>query len=67
VVLRTLEPPGALYFAWMSVIGLLLTAGILAWTYQIWAGLGTTGLRVRVFWGVVSENSTDAIVLRFQN
>jgi hypothetical protein len=31
-VLRTLEPTGALYFAWMSVIGLLLTAGIIAWT-----------------------------------
>ena len=55
-VLRTLEPPGALYFAWMSVIGLLLAAGILAWTYQIWAGMGTTGVRVPVFWGLYITN-----------
>jgi Ni/Fe-hydrogenase subunit HybB-like protein len=51
-VIRTLAPPGHLYFAWLSVIGLLLTLGILAWAYQVWAGLGSTGLRVPVFWGL---------------
>ena len=56
VVLRTLQPPGALYFTWMSIIGLLLAAGLLAWTYQVWAGLGTTGLRVPVFWGLYITN-----------
>ena len=55
-VLRTLEPPGNLYFAWMSVIGLVLTAGILAWAYQIYLGLGTTGLRVPEFWGLYITN-----------
>jgi Ni/Fe-hydrogenase subunit HybB-like protein len=49
---RTLRPPGNLYFAWMSVLGLLLTTGILAWTFQVYAGLGSTGLRVPVFWGL---------------
>ena len=48
---RTLRPPGNLYFAWMSVLGLLLTTGILAWTFQVYAGLGTTGLRTPQFWG----------------
>ena len=51
-VLATLTPPGDLYFACMSGLGLLLTAGILAWAYQLWSGLGPTGLRVPVFWGL---------------
>jgi molybdopterin-containing oxidoreductase family membrane subunit len=51
-VLRTLETPGNLYFAWMSVIALTLAVGILAWAYQVWIGLGTTGLRVPQFWGL---------------
>jgi Ni/Fe-hydrogenase subunit HybB-like protein len=55
-VLRTLDPPGNLYFAWMSVIGLVLAAGIVAWAYQIYLGLGTTGLRVPEFWGLYITN-----------
>ncbi|HEY7539677.1 MAG TPA: NrfD/PsrC family molybdoenzyme membrane anchor subunit [Methylomirabilota bacterium] len=51
-VLRTLEPPGNTYFAWMSVITLTLAAGILAWAHQIWVGLGTAGVRVPEFWGL---------------
>jgi len=49
---RTLGPPGDLYFAWMSVLGLLLAAGILAWTYQIWAGMGTAGKRTPQMWAM---------------
>ena len=51
-VLRSLDPPGATYFAWMSVIALVLSGGILAWAYQAWIGLGTTGLRAPQFWGL---------------
>jgi Ni/Fe-hydrogenase subunit HybB-like protein len=51
-IIRTLEPPGRLYFAWMCLLGLLLTAGILAWTYQIYIGLGTTGLRAPEMWAL---------------
>src|SRR3989441_12324590 len=51
-VLRTLEPPGNLYFAWMSIVGLILTAGILAWTYQIYIGMGAAGKRTPVMWAM---------------
>src|SRR2546428_12875217 len=44
-VARTLEPPGNLYFSWMSVVALILTAGILAWAGQIWWGMGMAGRR----------------------
>ena len=45
-VARTLAPPGNLYFGWMSVVALILTAGIVAWTGQIWWGMGMAGKRV---------------------
>ena len=51
-VVRTLGPPGRAYFAWMSVFSLVLAAGIVAWTVQIWKGLGTAGLRVPQFWAL---------------
>src|SRR5262245_54784513 len=51
-IVRTLGPPGPAYFAWMSVFSLVLAAGIVAWTVQIWKGLGTAGLRVPQFWAL---------------
>ena len=45
-VLATLRPPGNLYFAWMSIVGLLLMCFLLAWTYQIFVGMGSAGKRV---------------------
>jgi Ni/Fe-hydrogenase subunit HybB-like protein len=51
-VVRTLGPPGPAYFAWMAALGLVLGAGILAWTSQIWLGLGVTGLRTPQFWAL---------------
>ncbi len=51
-VIRTLAPPGSLYFAWMSVVGLLLAAGVLAWTYQIWVGMGAAGKRTPQMWAM---------------
>ncbi len=51
-VLRTLEPPGPLYFGWMCVVGLTLTAGILAWTYQIFIGMGAAGKRTPTMWAM---------------
>ena len=51
-VVRTLQPPGNLYFAWMCVVGLILTAGILAWTWQIWIGMGAAGKRVPQMWAM---------------
>src|SRR2546428_6198132 len=51
-VARTLEPPGNLYFSWMSVVALILTAGILAWAGQIWWGMGMAGKRVPPMWAM---------------
>src|SRR2546428_3755894 len=51
-VARTLAPPGHLYFGWMSVVALILTAGIVAWTGQIWWGMGMAGKRVPQMWAM---------------
>jgi molybdopterin-containing oxidoreductase family membrane subunit len=51
-VLRTLAPPGNLYFAWMSVVGLILAAGFLAWSYQIYVGMGAAGKRTPQMWAM---------------
>ncbi|MBI4587417.1 MAG: polysulfide reductase NrfD, partial [Candidatus Rokubacteria bacterium] len=51
-VIRTLEPPSPAYFGWMSVVGLILTAGILAWTWQIYAGMGAAGKRTPQNWAM---------------
>ena len=51
-VLATLRPPGNLYFAWMSIVGLLLTCFFLAWTYQIFVGMGSAGKRVPQMWAM---------------
>ncbi len=51
-VIRTLGPPSNLYFAWMSVIGLILTGGILAWSFQIYTGMGAAGKRVPTMWAM---------------
>jgi Ni/Fe-hydrogenase subunit HybB-like protein len=51
-VLRTLRPPGPLYFAWMCVIGLLLAAFLTAWTYQIYIGMGAAGKRAPQMWAM---------------
>jgi len=51
-VLATLHPPGNLYFAWMCVVGLILTCGILAWTYQIFYGMGAAGKRTPQMWAM---------------
>src|SRR5436853_1895576 len=51
-VVRTLEPPGNLYFSWMSVVALILAAGILAWAGQVWWGMGMAGKRVPQMWAM---------------
>jgi Ni/Fe-hydrogenase subunit HybB-like protein len=51
-VLATLRPPGNLYFGWMCVVGLILTCGILAWSYQIFFGMGAAGKRTPQMWAM---------------
>jgi molybdopterin-containing oxidoreductase family membrane subunit len=55
-VLHTLDPPGNLYFAWLTLAALLLLCFIGALTWQIWAGLGVTGLRVPQMWALYITN-----------
>jgi Ni/Fe-hydrogenase subunit HybB-like protein len=51
-VIRSLGMPGNLYFSWMCLVGLVLAGGILAWTYQIWVGIGAAGNRNPQFWAI---------------
>ena len=51
-VLRTLDPPGNLYFAWMCVVALLLSGFFFAWAGQVWWGMGMAGKRVPQMWAM---------------
>jgi len=51
-VAQTLAPPGDLYFGWMGVVALILAAGIVAWTAQIWWGMGMAGKRTPEMWAM---------------
>jgi molybdopterin-containing oxidoreductase family membrane subunit len=51
-VLRTLDPPGNLYFAWMCFVALLLAGFFVAWTGQVWWGMGMAGKRVPQMWAM---------------
>ena len=51
-VLATLRTPGNLYFTWMCLIGLLLACFLLAWTYQIYIGMGAAGKRTPQMWAM---------------
>ena len=51
-VIRTLTPPGNLYFAWMCVVGLLLTGFFVAWSYQVYVGMGAAGKRTPTMWAM---------------
>jgi Ni/Fe-hydrogenase subunit HybB-like protein len=55
-VVRSLDVPGPLYFAWATVAALLLLCLVLALTWQVFMGLGTTGLRVPQLWALYITN-----------
>jgi Ni/Fe-hydrogenase subunit HybB-like protein len=55
-VMHTLDVPGSRYFGWMTVCALLLLAFVLALTWQLYFGLGVTGLRTPQFWGLYITN-----------
>jgi molybdopterin-containing oxidoreductase family membrane subunit len=55
-VLRTLNPPGNLYFAWATLAALLLLCLLAALSWQIYIGLGVTGLRVPQMWALYITN-----------
>jgi molybdopterin-containing oxidoreductase family membrane subunit len=51
-VIRTLGAPSPRYFGWMSFVALVLFFGILAWTWQIYIGMGATGKRTPQMWAL---------------
>ena len=51
-VVRTVGMPGNTYFAWMCLIGLTLGAGVVAWSWQIWSGMGAAGKRTPQMWAM---------------
>src|SRR5262249_40740266 len=49
-VLRVMEPPGLLYWAWVGFCFSLVGIAAALWPRQIYSGLGVTGLRQPVMW-----------------
>ena len=44
--------PSDKYFAWMCLVVLVLCAGVGAWAYQIWVGIGAAGKRTPQMWAM---------------
>jgi Ni/Fe-hydrogenase subunit HybB-like protein len=55
-VLRTLEPPGWRYWTSMAALAAVTAMGLATWMYQVWFGLGVTGLRQPVMWAIYITN-----------
>jgi molybdopterin-containing oxidoreductase family membrane subunit len=51
-ILRTLAPPSLLYVLAVLLLGAIIACGAAAFLYQVYAGLGVTGLTHPVMWGV---------------
>src|SRR5215475_8691188 len=52
VVLRTLASPGRKYWTGVGLLAALVVMGGATWMYQVWTGLGVTGLRQPNMWAV---------------
>jgi Ni/Fe-hydrogenase subunit HybB-like protein len=52
VVLRTLAPPGRKYWTGVGLLAAMVVVGGATWMYQVWTGLGVTGLRQPNMWAV---------------
>lgn len=56
VVLQTLTPPGRRYWTFVALLAALVVAGVATWMFQVWTGLGVTGLRMPNMWAVYITN-----------
>ena len=56
LVLRALTPPGRTYWACVALLALTVGAGASTWMFQVWTGLGVTGLRQPVMWATYITN-----------
>jgi Ni/Fe-hydrogenase subunit HybB-like protein len=56
LVLDTLTPPGWRYWVGVTALAAIVAAGLATWMYQVWFGLGVTGLRQPVMWAIYITN-----------
>src|SRR5262249_62243804 len=56
LVLRTLTPPGRRYWTLVALLMAMVAAGLSTWMFQVWTGLGVTGLRQPVMWATYITN-----------
>ncbi len=56
LVLRTLTPPGRAYWTLVALLAAMVAAGASTWMFQVWTGLGVTGLRQPVMWATYITN-----------
>jgi molybdopterin-containing oxidoreductase family membrane subunit len=56
LVLRTLAPPGRRYWTLVALLMAMVAAGLSTWMFQVWTGLGVTGLRQPVMWATYITN-----------
>src|SRR5574340_283037 len=56
IVLKTLAPPGKVYWAAVGLLVAAVACGASAWGFQIWYGLGVTGLRQPAMWAIYITN-----------
>jgi molybdopterin-containing oxidoreductase family membrane subunit len=50
-LLRPLMRTSPIWYLWVLVLSAAVAAGLFCWWFQMWEGLGVTGLRWPVFWG----------------
>jgi molybdopterin-containing oxidoreductase family membrane subunit len=55
-LLRTMQPPGKMYYGLLAVDLAILGWGIYAWLYQVRTGLGVAGISHPVGWGIYITN-----------
>ncbi len=56
VIVRALAPPGPRYWALVGFLALIVAAGFATWMYQIYTGLGVSGLREPNMWAMYITN-----------
>jgi Ni/Fe-hydrogenase subunit HybB-like protein len=50
-LLRPLMRTSPLWYVWVAVLAAIVASGLFCWWFQMWQGLGVTGLRWPVYWG----------------
>ena len=56
LVLDTLAPPGRAYWVAVALLAAVVCAGATTWMFQVWTGIGVTGLRQPTMWATYITN-----------